>query len=403
MQIFMSMRDRGRTADSRAVLARAVDLLEREPPGRELVRALGMQTRDRQMASEQPEALAFAERALALAAELGEEDLALTVLWRRGVSRYESGDPGGIEDIREALRRLLEKGMSPEAAFAYNGLGDAVWFEEGPERGIAVFEEGIAFSERRGLTFDAMWMRGSTVWPTYEAGRWDEAVRSAESLIREALATDATQVGIMGGDCLGLILAKRGDFAGAGAVTDEWLPRARVIEDPQMLIPALTGAALVAASRADRAGAAALLGEIADLSGAVAGNFASILKLEALRLAADLGDAELLAALHDMPVASPRRRALMDAGAEAIRLQFVGDPAASEAYAVGADAWGEYGNVVEQGEALGGQGRTLVGIGRGEDALTPLRAARDAFEALGARNRVAEIDGWIARAGGRPT
>ena len=103
------------------MLAEAVELLEAQAPGPELVAAYAYAAGRRMFTGEYSEAVAGSDRALALAAELGLPVPALS-LHVRGLSRCNLGDPDGIEDVRHALGHALEQGLGRETAVIHGNL-----------------------------------------------------------------------------------------------------------------------------------------------------------------------------------------------------------------------------------------------------------------------------------------
>jgi hypothetical protein len=61
-------------------------------------------------------------------------------------------------------------------------------------------------------------------------------------------------------------------------------------------------------------------------------------------------------------------------------------------YADAAARWHDFGVPFEEGQALLGQGRCLMALGRTPEAAAPLAAARDIFERLGAKPALIEVD-----------
>jgi hypothetical protein len=72
--------------------------------------------------------------------------------------------------------------------------------------------------------------------------------------------------------------------------------------------------------------------------------------------------------------------------------------AALAGFAAAAADWNDFGFAHEQAQALLGQGRCLVALGRAPEAARPLTGAREIFVRLGARPAVAETDEWLMRA-----
>src|ERR671918_419691 len=77
------------------------------------------------------------------------------------------GDPGGLDDLREALRVALDAGLTYQAGLWYANLADKLG-EFDPAAGLATFRDGIGFARRRGLTELAMWMGGGALDRRFE-------------------------------------------------------------------------------------------------------------------------------------------------------------------------------------------------------------------------------------------
>jgi class 3 adenylate cyclase/tetratricopeptide (TPR) repeat protein len=384
--------NQGDTRRANAVLTEAIELLEREPPGAELVSAYIRMAGDRVVAGHASEALEWADRALAIADDLGGlPRLRPRVLDARGMARCDLGDFGGMEDLRSGLALGLELGSGYDTAVLYNNLAEPVWLVEGPEAALAVCEEGVDFAERRGLSEAAMWLRASTLGPLLDLGRWEEAVALAD----EAIAWDLAH----GGDYLAIgcrryvtqVLTWQGDLIAAHDLATRVLPRAREIDDLQQLVPALVNSALVergsgrdqaalalveeaAAITAERAGGRRFLGQhLADMVRVVAGPAPALAR-------------DLLAATE--PTATRYRLAAMTANA--VLAEAVGDPeTAAAGYAQAAAGWTASTHALERALALLGRGRCLTAMGDPE-AADVLRVAAGLLARLGARPAVAE-------------
>ncbi|HJW59926.1 MAG TPA: AAA family ATPase, partial [Actinomycetota bacterium] len=256
--------NQGDTRRANAVLTEAIELLEREPPGPELVSAYVRMAGDRVVSGHASEALDWADKALALADELGGlpriRPRALDV---RGMARCDLGDFGGMDDLRAGLALGLELGSGYDTAVLYNNLAEPVWLVEGPRAAMAVCEDGVDFAERRGLSEAAMWLRASTLGPLLDLGRWEEAVALADEAIAWDLAHGGDYLAIGCRRYVTVILAWQGDLIAARDLSAKVLPRARDIDDLQQLVPALVNAALVEHASGDRAAALSLVEEAA--------------------------------------------------------------------------------------------------------------------------------------------
>ena len=163
---------------SEQLIAEARDVLEEQPPGPELVSAYAYTAGRHTFANRYSETVAFAERALALAAELDLPEPAFALHWR-GVGRCALGDAEGLEDVRRALQLALEQNLGREAAVIYaNGAG-ARWSYEGPRAALDAMGEAIAFCERRGITEMALQTRSAIPTALADLGLTEQALAEA--------------------------------------------------------------------------------------------------------------------------------------------------------------------------------------------------------------------------------
>ncbi len=70
---------------------------------------------------------------------------------------------------------------------------------------------------------------------------------------------------------------------------------------------------------------------------------------------------------------------------------------ATAGFVAAAARWHDFGVPYEEGQALLGQARCLVALGRAPEAEAPLAAAREIFARLGAKPALAETDELIER------
>jgi class 3 adenylate cyclase/tetratricopeptide (TPR) repeat protein len=392
--------NQGDTRRANAVLTEAIELLEREPPGPELVSAYVSMAGDRAVAGHSGEALEYADKALALADELGGlPRIRPRILDARGMARCDLGDfVGGMDDLRSGLALGLELGSGYDTAVLYNNLAEPVWLVEGPEAALALCENGIDFAERRGLSEAAMWLRSSTVGPLLDQGRWAEAVDLADEAIAWDLAHGGDYLAIGCRRYVSLVLAWQGDLIAARDLATRVLPRAREIDDLQQLVPALVNAALVEQAGGDKAAALALVAEAAQLTADRAGGrrFLGQHLADMVRVAAD-PDPALAQDLIEATEPTATRYRLAATTARAVLAESTGDPETAAAlHAQATDGWRAYGQVLEHGLALLGQGRCLAALAR-PDAADLLQAAHRHLKDLGARPPAAEASTLLAR------
>jgi tetratricopeptide (TPR) repeat protein len=384
--------NQGDTRRANAVLTEAIELLEREPPGAELVSAYVRMASDRVVSGHAREALEWADKALALADDLGGlPRIRPRALDARGMARCDLGDFGGMDDLRTGLALGLELGSGYDTAVLYNNLAEPVWLVEGPDAALAVCEDGVDFAERRGLSEAAMWLRASTLGPLLDLGRWDEAVTLADEAIAWDLAHGGDYLAIGCRRYVTLILAWQGDLIAARDLSSRVLPRAREIDDLQQLVPALVNAALVAQATGDPPAALALVTEAAQLTTDRAGGhrFLGQHVADLVRIAATPAP-ELARDLIAAAEPSATRYRLAATTARAVLAESAGSvEEAASLFAEAAEGWGQYRQVLEHALALLGQGRCLVRMGANEGENV-LRVAHERLNALGARPSAAE-------------
>jgi class 3 adenylate cyclase/tetratricopeptide (TPR) repeat protein len=396
VQLADALRDQGQTSRGRAMLSEAVDLLEREPPGRERVSAYVAVARDLMLAGEEADCLAWSRKAIEAAEQLGMGNEAARCRQFLGISRLAMGDLGGLEDLRESLRLCLEGGLgSYETSTAYVNLGDSIEDCVGPAEALEIYMEGIAFAESRGLESNGIWMRGATTFPLFTLGRWDEVlhVERSQAWLEKAYGRQTTALVLSSSARVPLY---RGHIAEAGSLARRFLPMARGIRDPQILALALAVAARIAQAAGDPAGGVSLVHEFAEVTqGRPA--FRALYLHEVIRVlvsAADLEGADALMMGEEGICMARHRNAILTARATLTEARGDADEAL-RLYAEAAVRWEDFGFVLEHGQALLGVGRCLVGLGRKDEATKPLAAARAIFDGLGALPLVAESDALL--------
>jgi predicted ATPase/class 3 adenylate cyclase len=390
---------RGETDRKRALLAQAIELLEREPPGRELALAYTHTAADHMVANRSDDCARWSERALALAQELGLEAEAIRARQLRGLARCQLSDiAGGLADLREALRQSLDLGLGNETIRSYGNLGDWVWVAESPARGLDVKRTGIEFGERRGLTLPVMWARAETLWPLFDLGQWDELLRIAADLIEWDRRQGAGQVTVVALTYMAYVLGCRGDLRQAQVLAEEFLPRAREIRDPQVLVPAVAVVSLVEHTRGNHSTAVRLIEEIEEVTRDRPAFRARHLP-EALRVCVAASAIRLAEGLLDITGHLPARHRYSVLTGRAVLTEAQGRPEeASALYAEVAERWADYGFALEHGQAALGAGRCLVAVGRHQEAIVRLVEARRAFDTLRTTPLLAEADRLLAQA-----
>ena len=385
--------------DYGGLLEDALDLVRDEGPSPELVKVLTYSLAVDLERKTAPEVVAEGVgRVIAMSRDLGlpVPPMALMI---RGRARSFLGDEGGIEDMERGLRAAEGQGLAVEAEVIRATI--ALWIRE--FKGLAASLEptlqGLETARRRG---DGTFVRTYETWFVilrYLNGDWDQALEGAQAIEPVLLERDdyidlcpvqAHRV---------LILVSRG-LAAEAQPAAQWLTdHALELQGPWL--PAVARVASLAwhDARGEHDAVRELLSELTEYSAFHFNEFCPGVVRCAVSARAE-GSARQL--VEDIPTSTPmsRRshltcRALLD---EADGEQ----GAAAAGFAGVASLWHDFGVPYEEGQALLGQGRCLVALGREGEAAAPLRAAREIFARLGAKPALAETEEWLGRAASPP-
>lgn len=381
------------------VSAERLALAESLPPTPAVVRALIGAASSETFAGRVDVGLRLVERAIELGEALGLERTA-RALGMRGLARCGAWDAGGLEDMREAIELATETGRTNDAAMLQNNLGACLLPFEGPLSMLRVLRAGIGLARTRGFASVADSFTATTVLGLLNVGEFDEALTLIDGL--EARLTNNLQWLMLAEvrSYRAWMLTIRG-LAGTVAGSLDWIEATiRGAGTPEYAVAGLGAPALARASLGQDKAAIALLAELAaDPATRAQIEYATFLP-GLVRTALGIGDEPL--ALRLVEGVQPRyayaEHALVMVGAAISETQgHLAD--ASMGYADAAERWERFGVVPEQAQALLGQGRSLVRLGRPVEALQPLREARRIFERLGAAPAVVETDALLATAG----
>ena len=209
----------------------------------------------RLMGGHSEEALAWADKALALGRELELPNMLAKALDYRGLARCDLGDLDGVDDMREALAIAHELGATRDIAVLLSNIAGLRWAMEGPVAALETFHEALDLAQRRGMVGTVMWLQGNMLQPLFELGRWDEVVRVAQEVTDWGRSDESEYAVVYALLSEAYLFLARGERARAEPLVAAFLDRSRDIGDPQLLLGALATAAIEAheAGRFDEA------------------------------------------------------------------------------------------------------------------------------------------------------
>jgi class 3 adenylate cyclase/tetratricopeptide (TPR) repeat protein len=394
-------RAEGRGGDARRwrrLLEEAVEILEAEPPGPELVRAWTRMAGQHLSFSTYAECRAYAERALELAQRLGMDDEAVRARQFLGAARCEMGDPGGLADLWSALRQGLDLGLGEEVVVTYGNLAYQLWLRDGPAIARQVWSAAVEFSVVRGFRTQAAWSRAGQLEVLFDLGRWDELLDVAAGMVEFDREGGGSQLGSFADVYRAMVLVRRGELARATALAEEFLPRVRILKRAEYLAPALTVGAMIEHARGHEETAIDLVHEFVQATEDAPNYRLHFLPsaLGVLLATGHLDAAEGFVPEPRYPLSVRHQHCL--ASVRAILAEARGEHLeAAELWRDAAERWLGYGSKLERAHSLFGLGRSLLRVEPGE-ALARLADARAVFAELGAVVLEREIDAIAGQA-----
>jgi tetratricopeptide (TPR) repeat protein len=376
---------RGNHDGAFAYFDRAAVAVEPLPPSSEKLEVTAQLARFLTLAGRRTEGLARAEEAIAMAEQMGDDDLLIDLLNTRGVARIHFADPAWQEDLESSLALALERG-SFRAGRSYLNLGSSLLSQAADvRRSHSVTGEGLQFTEKLGgYRVSMRWFQANLAESGFHLGEWTESL----ALVEEELADP--EPSYVGAQCLEVrahMRLVRGDLDGALADAERAAEEARAIVDPQAYLPALATLAFVSASmqHARRAGAAIeeLVGLLQELgqSGGTGGAWVVDLVLALLELGREH---ELLEVTSRLASSTP----WLEAAREIARGQLVD----------AADRLGTTGSVAYESSARLAAARRLSAEGRHAEAERQLTPALAFYRSVGAAAAVREGESLLAAA-----
>ncbi|MFP1627849.1 helix-turn-helix transcriptional regulator [Streptomyces sp. 5K101] len=232
--------------DGWAELGTAQDLVRGLPPSAVHAEVLAEAARWGMTHDPGPNSLATAERAVAYARMVGEEDIELRARLTFGCLLADSGDvDGGLAELYAVKERVTALDVA-HAGRVHVNLPSVLEGVGRSREAVEILEEGIGIAQRYGLLDSEAWIRQNLAESCQSLGRWDEAAEHAREALRIAQSPQSR-----GSACLRLALLAlgRGDAAEAAG-------RLRLARDhyganvpvPKRTLPLTTAALEIAAA-----------------------------------------------------------------------------------------------------------------------------------------------------------
>ena len=366
-----------------ALIAEGVQKLGGTEPTRDFAEFLVWAGAATAIGGKEPDAERYLVWASECARRVGDEATVAMAMNFHGMVVSMLGDRKGLDELEQGAQTLESLG-SYLACTSRMQVADALLLFDGPRPARPVFEAAIALGMRIRIGAHEMWARAEYAWCLDDEGAWDEMLQEADVVLTWAESHGSAQhAGLIAGR-KGRVLALRGDIDAATAVVEPVIDRARHITDPQVLVPTLATAALVAHLKANHSEARGLLHELGDNAGYAWGPTADI-----GRLLIAYGDVDGAQHIVEGVVQAPPRLLHAITTVKAMLAEAFGDhPIALHLHTEAIKDWRSFENAYELAHALAGQARALEALNRPDEAEAPRLEAEAIFARLGVRDQI---------------
>jgi ATP/maltotriose-dependent transcriptional regulator MalT len=202
-----NQREAERSADQ------AIELLQALPPGPELAMAYSNKSQLHMLAWEEEQALAWGNRAIELADQLGAIDILVHAMINVGTAQLFTDSQAGKEKLEHALRLARDHEMHDHVSRCYANLASACIESHQYSEARRWLAEGLEYTTARDLDFSTFYMLGWQARLHFETGQWAEAERNALEALR--LSRGETVFSIPALVTLGHLKVRKGDATSA--------------------------------------------------------------------------------------------------------------------------------------------------------------------------------------------
>jgi len=227
---------------NRAHLARAAELVDAIGPSYSKAYVLSDLSRYHMLRGEPNEAIDNGLRAIAIADELGLNEIKAHALNNVGSARNSLGDPQGVRDLEQAVE-IADAMNSPEVCRAMNNLAVAI-DSKGDPRARELWRRAIQRADELGNVPVKRFIEAILSHVDYAEGNWDRTVAWVDRFLVEAEASGGHAQEAVACVDRGRIRLARGELAAAEEDARRAEASARRAGDPQALAVGLSFGAI---------------------------------------------------------------------------------------------------------------------------------------------------------------
>jgi class 3 adenylate cyclase/tetratricopeptide (TPR) repeat protein len=228
---------KGATEAASKHVQRAAELVEDAAPSQSKAQVLA-KLAGLLMTTDPVQAVRLGEEALAMAGQLGLDELRAHALATMGFSKATIGYEGGTGDLEQAIA-IGDTVRSPESIRSRSLLAAVLAHQGDLRRSSKLRAKAWSDAERFGNPFVIRFLKCESVFDSYWAGRWEEALAVADAFIAEAARGMRHYGEILCHQIRAEIRLAAGELPGALKDAALSLESARQTGHPQSLYPAL--------------------------------------------------------------------------------------------------------------------------------------------------------------------
>ncbi|HWM20879.1 MAG TPA: AAA family ATPase [Ilumatobacteraceae bacterium] len=198
----------GRTAAGMEAIARSIELLESHPPGPELAAAYTRLASSHMLARDRDTAVAWGERAISLAAELGDPILLGRALIETGIADVMDQRFEGLARINQAIELGRQHRLPSLISHGYSQIGSGCGELRRYDLAVPALIDVIAVASEHSLEANRRYGVAWLARCRFDQGQWDEAETHARHAVSGS--TSMPYIRFVALNTLGWLRARRG-------------------------------------------------------------------------------------------------------------------------------------------------------------------------------------------------
>ncbi len=199
----------GQNAEANAAAQAALDVLEPLPPGPQLAWAYSNMSQLRMLASDIDGAIAWGDRASALAERLGETEILVHALNNVGTARMQAGESEGQRQLERSLALALADGLDDHVGRAWvNLVSNAVMLYQ-LDAASRYLDDGIAYTTEHDLDAFRAYLTAWRAVAKLRRGDWPGAELDCATVLSQPRTVATTKIVAL--TALGRLRARRGE------------------------------------------------------------------------------------------------------------------------------------------------------------------------------------------------